>query len=128
MADGYAQLHSAIQESMSRQFKGTFSGGNAELGTITATGLKLDTFKHEIQDYLLPGWTVKLQLPAFTLQGSLSIPGGGGAATFAVQPIEIDEVKIDLAAGLQPGDRVLVIPVNGGNDFVVMCRVVNTGE
>ncbi|MBY9080990.1 DUF2577 family protein [Paenibacillus sp. HN-1] len=128
MANGYDELHSALHEAVGKRIGSSLSSSPAELGTITETGLKLDSFKHEIQDYLLPGWTVKLELPAFTLQGSLNMPGGGGSASFSIQPTEIEDVVIDLPSGLQPGDRVLVLPVNGGNDFVVMCRVVDSSE
>ncbi|MEK3673532.1 hypothetical protein NSU14_24980 [Paenibacillus sp. FSL R10-2771] len=125
MGDAYDALHEAFQEAMGKGVAKSLAGVPAEMGTITASGLKLDSFKHEIQDYLVAGWTVTLGMPAYSLSGTINTGSGSGTATFSVPAKDIEGVQVDMAAGLQTGDRVLTIPVNGGNDVVVLCRVVD---
>ncbi|OKP91334.1 hypothetical protein [Paenibacillus sp. P32E] len=127
MGDAYDALHEAFHEAFGKKIGESLAGVPAEMGTITVSGLKLDSFKHEIQDYLVAGWSVRLSMPAYTLSGTINSSSGSGAATFNVPAKEIEDVQVDMAAGLQPGDRVLTIPVNGGNDVVVICRVVDNG-
>ncbi|MGE5552822.1 MAG: hypothetical protein ACM3XZ_02725 [Betaproteobacteria bacterium] len=107
----------------------------AELGTITATGLKLDRFKHEIPrgkylvaHYLTLGWpfhtTVEPQTGSHPHGPSGSPvhthPGTEGAHDHRV-------VNPEQLRPLQPGDRVLAIPVNDGREFAVVARVVVHG-
>lgn len=84
MADPYKQLAAALESRMNRVAAKQVAGVPAELGTMTGAGLKLDSFKYEMPDYLQ-------------------------------------------AEGLQlmPGDRVLALPVAGGSQAVVVCKVVN---
>jgi hypothetical protein len=98
---------------------------SAELGTITATGLQLDRFKYELPDYLVSEHLC-LDEPDFTTtesDGAHSQPdaGYGGAHTHQVK-------TPDTLLPLHPGDRVLAIPVNDGQDYVVVARVVPNGE
>lgn len=110
-------------------------GVPCELGTITATGLKLDGFKHEIKDYLIADWLVKVHFPAFSLVGTATSPVDSngnnlpGATTSQLTRYnflqrEIEEVRLELKPGLKPGDRVLAIPVNNGHEAVIMAKVV----
>ncbi|MCD9025743.1 DUF2577 domain-containing protein [Cohnella silvisoli] len=113
----------------------SIAGVPAELGTITETGLLLDSFKHEIPDYLVADWLVKVHLPDFSLIGTTTSPVNAlgeplvGASTsqltrFDFKETVVDEVRMNWQAGIQPGDRVLVVPVNGGKEFIILCRVV----
>jgi hypothetical protein len=88
MADPFRKLAAALETRMNHLTSRAVSGLTAELGTITGTGLKLDSFKHEIPEYLVSEWA---------------------------------------HAGLKTGDRVLVLPIHGGQDVVVLCRVVGAG-
>jgi hypothetical protein len=39
----------------------------------------------------------------------------------------IEKVQLNWLTGVEPGDRVLAVPVNGGKDAVVICKVVSSG-
>ncbi len=116
----------------------SLSGIPSELGTITGSGLKLDSFKYEIPDYLVAEWVTQVQVPPFFLVGTTTSPVDengqalGGAlpsplTRFDFAESEIEEVRLNWLTGVKPGDRVLAIPVNGGKDAVVICKVVNSG-
>ena len=96
MPNPYKELARLIDDRAKRGITMATSAVSAELGTITANGLKLDRFKYEIQDYLVAEY--------LTLPDSIGLP--------------------EQLSPLKPGDRVLAIPVNGGKDFVVIARVV----
>lgn len=121
MDNPYKQLASLLDSRISNHTSQAVSGVQAELGTITGSGLKLDSFKFEIQDYMTADWKVELELPAFQVTGSIN---GGSTSQFQFASTHIPDVKINLKGSLQPGDRVLVQPINNGNDFVVVCKVV----
>lgn len=132
--DPFGAIAQSIRTEMQKYTSEMLSGVPAELGTITETGLKLDNFKHEVQDYLVADFLTTLHLPTFSLIGTTASPVDeeGNASgpksqrtLFEFEPTMIEEVRVNLAAGLLPGERVLVMPTNGGADFVVMCRVVN---
>ncbi|RJG26713.1 hypothetical protein [Paenibacillus thiaminolyticus] len=132
--DPFDTIARSLHAGMQMQANKMLSGVPAELGTITETGLKLDNFKHEVQDYLVADFLATLHLPTFSLVGTTASPVDeeGNASgpksqrtLFEFEPTMIEEVRVNLAAGLLPGERVLVMPTNGGADFVVMCRVVN---
>lgn len=136
MADPYKSLAAAFREQMTGYAKDMLSGMSTELGTITASGLKLDNFKHEIKSYLVADFPVTLEVPAFHMVGTMMSPvdqegyplGVPGPRTrFEFEAAEIKEVRANLAAGLQPGDRVVAVNMNGGHEVVVMCRVVSQG-
>lgn len=46
---------------------------------------------------------------------------------FDMEENEIEDTRLELGKGLKPGDRVLAVRVNGGNDVVVVCKVVSSG-
>lgn len=136
MNDPFRELASSIRQQISESTQNALTGIASELGTITATGVKLDQFKHEIQDYLVADFPVRLKFPAFHLLGTTtaSIDGEGNPLgessprmRFDFEEAEIEDVEINLAAGLQPGDRVVVLNCNGGKDVIVMCKVVSNG-
>lgn len=125
--DPYGQLASALYSTVGKHTRQALGGVGAVLGTITGTGLKLDDFKHEFQDFMVA------ELP-----GVLAVPGSVMAVTpmldvrSAEDPkqeesssneTEIEDARLSLA--LKPGDRVLAVRVNGGNDVVVVCKVVS---
>lgn len=121
--DPYGQFADMMSSAMKGHTRQMASGLGGVLGTMTASGVKLDDFKHEIQDYLyaeLPGTlgagqgaaTAPVSTPA--AEEPSTGPVSGGSVTLSVD-------------GLQPGDRVLAIRVNGGSDVVVLCKVVSAG-
>ncbi|QJD86719.1 hypothetical protein [Cohnella herbarum] len=138
MADPYKSLVSTLEKRFSEIAAKSLSGIPSELGTITVSGLKLDSFKYEIPDYLVANWVAQLEYPAFSLVGTMTSPVDedgvtiGGATPsqrtrFDFQETKVGEVRLNWAAGLKSGDRVLAVPVNGGKDAVVVCKVVSSG-
>lgn len=138
MADPFKKLAAALESRMSHLTTKAVSGMTAELGTITGTGLKLDSFKYEISDFLVADGLTQLHFPAFSLVGSSTAPVNddgvpqAGASTspqtrFDFAESEVADVRVNLRAGLKPGDRVLAVPINGGQDVVVLCKVVSGG-
>ncbi len=136
MADPFKQLATLLDMRMARYAAKAVSGVPCELGTITASGLKLDSFKHEIKDYLVADWLVKIHFPAFSLLGTATSPVDDqgnplpGASTspltrYDLRAKDVDQVRLELKADLKPGDRVLAVPVNGGQDAVVIAKVVS---
>jgi hypothetical protein len=132
----YKQLASLLDGRMARHAVRAVTGVPCELGTITSSGLKLDGFKHEIQDYMVADWLVKAHFPAFSLVGTATgpvdeqgnpLPGAttSDLARYDFRAREIDPVRLELKFGLRPGDRVLAVPINGGQDAVVICKVVS---
>lgn len=115
--DPYGQFADMMSSAMKGHTKQMASGLGGVLGTMTASGVKLDDFKHEIQDYLvaeLPGTMEAGKSGGAVVpdaEDSSGSPGVGSDVTLQVN-------------GFQPGDRVLAIRVNGGSDVVVLCKVV----
>lgn len=128
--DPYKKLAAVLEKRMAGHAATVVSGIPSELGTVTASGLKLDSFKHEIQDYLVAAWELNMKLPAFSVSGSVSglqhSDGGqvSGTGTFRFEGTEIEGAELRLKDGLKPGDRVLAVPVSGGSEAVVLCKVV----
>lgn len=123
-------LAEAVHSAVKRQTRSALAQTGAVLGTMTGTGLKLDDFKHEIQDYLVAELPGKLKLPELklsgTVQGLHDSTGDliGGKGEFGFEPAEIEKASLDLDRGFAPGDRVLALRLNGGRDVLVMCKVV----
>jgi hypothetical protein len=133
--DPFKQIVSLLDVRMTDKAGRAVSGTQCELGTMTAVGLKLDNFKHEIQDYLVADWLVKIHFPAFFLVGTATSPVDEqgnplpGASTsvltkYSFNAREIENVRLELKQGLKSGDRVLAAPVNGGQDFVILAKVM----
>ena len=127
----FNEIAVSLKDKMQKQVGKGVTGLSCELGTITATGgLKLDNFKHEIRDYLVADWLVKLTLPAFSISGTQnglkdSVNGNvSGTASWTFSPTTIDQVHIELKPDLNSGDRVLCVPVNNGLDVVIISKVV----
>lgn len=104
----YKKLAAALDNRMSIHASSAVAGMPAELGTITAGGLKLDNFKHEISDYYVADWMTKLLLPDFTIKGTVMGLSSGGApvtgqGTFAFSESEVDDVQIAFQYGLKTG-------------------------
>ncbi|GAB6988045.1 hypothetical protein [Paenibacillus pini] len=110
--DPYGHFADVMRTSMSNQTRQALNGVGAVLGTITGTGLKLDDFKHELQDYLIAELPGTLSISSKTVKETTPIRDG-------------EEVLLELKKGLKPGDRVLAMRVNSGNDVVVVCKVVS---
>ena len=90
--------------------------------------MKLDDFKHEVQDYLVAELPGTLRLPEREVTGAISgisdVANGGTTGTDAFLQ-KVEEAVWSLGKGLKAGDRVLAMRVNGGNDIVVLCKVVS---
>lgn len=110
MPNPYKELARLIDDRAKRGITMATLMVSAELGTITASGLKLDRFKHEIQDYLVAEYLI---MPTTI---TTEIGGSDGHTHMIKTPEQLQPLK--------EGDRVLAIPVNGGKDFVVIARVV----
>jgi len=129
--DPYGQFADVMRGAMSTHSRQAVSGLGAVFGTITASGVKLDDFKHEVQDYLVAELPGTLGLPEREQAGAISgisdVAGGGttGTGRFLLQKEEVEETVLSLGRGLKAGDRVLAMRVNGGNDIVVLCKVVS---
>jgi hypothetical protein len=127
------------------------SGLPCELGTITATGVILDGFKHEIKDPLVLESLIdidielSLEVPAHEETGEITLPAipsqadsptvpGDYAVTFkfnkwvydagAGGPVRMTKARAKYKPQYQPGDRVLCALVNGGQEVVIVSRVV----
>ncbi|MFD1176901.1 hypothetical protein ACFQ3W_11400 [Paenibacillus puldeungensis] len=127
--DPYTALAASLRENAAKKASEALTGVSAELGSITGSGLKLDSFKHEIKDYLVAEFPGTLKLPKLEMTGSVTglKDGGGGAVSgkgsFAYDSSETEKASLTLK--YQPGDRVLALPINGGNDAIVICKVVS---
>lgn len=135
MADPYRKLASILEQRMAGHAAQAVSGMPCELGTITATGLKLDSFKQEIRDYLVADWLVKVHFPAFSFIGTATSPVDDqgnplpGATTTPLTRYDflerqVDDVRLEMKVSLKAGDRVLAVPVNGGQDAIIVAKVV----
>ena len=122
--DPYSELFGMLRGQMSNSAEEAIKGGwvTSELGTMTGDlGLKLDRFKHVISDYMV-SHHLTLAEPDMTqteVDGSHADPIGGTHSHKVITPKQL--------LPLHPGDRVLVVPVNGGQDFVIVARVVPRG-
>ena len=110
MSNPYKELARLIDDRAKRGITMATSVVSAELGTITASGLKLDRFKYEIQDYLVAEYLI--MPPTITME----ISGSDGHTHMIKTPEQLQPLK--------EGDRVLAVPVNGSKDFVVIAKVV----
>jgi hypothetical protein len=148
LKDPFKSLAATIENQMRKHAQSAVFWAPSILGTITATGLKLDNFKHVIKNYLVADWTLDGELegdwnvPAHDETGEIvlpSIPGilhaGSVEGTYPVTykfaawsftgEITTHKFNFHLKPQLLPGDRVLVAPVNNGQDFVVISKVVS---
>ncbi|MET3208083.1 UNVERIFIED_CONTAM: hypothetical protein ABIC26_001019 [Paenibacillus sp. PvR008] len=129
--DPYGAFVSVMQSSMAGHTRQALSGVGAVLGTITSTGLKLDDFKHELQDYLVAELPGLLSVPRHMYKGTSTAvesenwEGKELKTSFYIGEDELEDVNLSLNEGLKPGDRVLAVRVNSGNDVVVVCKVVS---
>lgn len=123
----FDELAIMIRENNGTDIGEAVKGGwlQRELGTMTeGLGLKLDRFKHIITDYMLSDH-LTLAEPYMTkteIDGAHSQPDAGYGGTHSHQVITPKQLL-----PLHPGDRVLVAPVNDGQDFVIVARVVPRG-
>lgn len=137
MSDPYKKLASILEMRMAGHASGAVSGLSCELGSMTGEGLKLDSFKSVIKDYLVADWLVKVTFgQPFKFLGKSTSPvdeqGNDlpGASTsqltrYDFQTGEADNVRLELKNNLRDGDRVLAVPVNGGREAVIICKVVS---
>lgn len=85
------------------------TGLNLDFGTMTETGVKLDSFKYEITDYKV--------LDYLTINKDyLTKTDTSGADSHSHKVITPDELK-----PLEPGDRVLTAQV--GSEIIILGRI-----
>lgn len=129
------ELAREIEKKTAKQLGQTATVIQPLLGTIMPAGLKLDAFKREIRDYLVADWTVTLRVPAHSKVGTTTSPVDDNGVPlpdsvtssltrFDYREVTIPNVHVNFKAGLKSGDRVLVMPVNRGQEFVVVAKVV----
>lgn len=94
----------------------------SELGTMVQGGLKLDNFSKVITQFMVDD-RLTLAEPYFT--DTKAVGGGGGDAEYASHSHPVITPKQLLP--LHVGDRVLVAPVDDGQNFVVTNRIVPWG-
>ncbi|MED1851826.1 hypothetical protein P4V33_09190 [Brevibacillus borstelensis] len=135
MTNPFAHMVAMLDERSTGHSQKSTLGLKSEFGTITKTGLKLDNFKHEITDFYVAEWLAKITLPEFSLIGTATSPVDDegrplpGSSTspltrYDFKKREIDKVKVEMIPDLKEGDRVLCVPVDDGDDVVVICKVV----
>ena len=98
-----------IKENTNKTVNKNISSLKLEFGTITSSGLKLDNFKYEIQDYKILDY---LNLPN---EYKTETAGEYSHEHVIKNPKELRPLSIN--------DRVLVATV--GSEFVVIGRVTN---
>ncbi|MET3937967.1 hypothetical protein ABIC22_000779 [Paenibacillus sp. PvP094] len=70
--DPYGHFAEVMRGAMSTHTRQAVSGMGAVLGTMTSSGVKLDDFKHEVQDYLVAELPGTLGLPEREAVGAIS--------------------------------------------------------
>jgi hypothetical protein len=141
MDDPIKQFASLLDMRMASHANRAVIGVPCELGTITASGLKLDSFKHEINDYLVADWEIQLEIPQASRVIQMAAPVESDGSDIpevtsystltrfdfrsAGDPTTTIKVHLNLKEGIKPGDRVLAVPINGGQDAVVIAKVVS---
>lgn len=160
--DPYKELAGILKQEMNRSAGQALLGVPSVLGIMTATGVLLDDFKHEIKDPLVLESVVdidiemQLKVPAHLEKGKLVIennsdvrvtadgdPAGPtvgyimkGEQPIAIRfdpwdydasslgKIEAKQVRVKFKPEYKPGDRVVCVLINGGQDVVIISRVV----
>lgn len=155
MPDPFKQLANAIMNQAAQQANKAVQGLASELGIMTASGVKLDRFKHEFKDPLIVESVIdfdielSLEVPAHDETGQIVLPaipcscppysGSTSAGTYTVTykfdawthdaaskgMIKAKQVRLKHKPELKPGDRVLCALVNGGRDVVIVSKVIS---
>ncbi|MCQ4086680.1 DUF2577 domain-containing protein [Saccharibacillus sp. JS10] len=122
--DPYGQFADMMSSAMKGHTRQMASGLGGVLGTMTASGVKLDDFKHEMQDYWVAALPGTLQTDASSGGSESSQSAIAADGSESGDPSSGESTVTLNVDGFKPGDRVLAIRVNGGNDVVVLCKVV----
>lgn len=146
--DPYKELASFLKNEMNRSAQQAIVGMTCVLGTMTASGVVLDDFKHEIKDPLVLEPLVDLEVenkwevPAHSESGQINLPSiptmghsptvaGDYNVTFKFDPwafsnpgIKGTKVRVKYQTQYKTGDRVLCAVINSGQDVVIISRVV----
>lgn len=151
MPDVTTELAVTIRDLIARKTARAVAGLSSELGKITASGVKLDHFKHEFTSPLVlepvadADIETSLEVPAHTETGTVvlpAIPTSGGPptvpgpyeATFNFDKwvhdaknlglIKITKMRVKFKPEYKPGDRVVCAVVNSGRDVIILARVI----
>lgn len=124
--DPYGQFADMMSSAMRGHTKQMASGLGGVLGTMTSSGVKLDDFKHEFQDYLLAEFPGTLEKSSDSGEVSPIAPAPDESGDPGASIVSGSKIKFGVD-GLKAGDRVLVVRVNDGSDIVVLCKVVSAG-
>ncbi|MYL45061.1 hypothetical protein GLV94_05350 [Virgibacillus halodenitrificans] len=116
MADPFKELVRSLEARNKKNIGLSAMEIGSDLGTITSRGeLQLDNFKHPISDYLVDE-RLTMNKEFFTSTNRTTVSG------------ENHEHKVTTPKELKPlspGDRVVVMLVNGGQEHVVIAKVVS---
>ncbi|KGO14292.1 hypothetical protein NZ45_07990 [Clostridium botulinum] len=105
----FNEIARTIKEDTKGSISNAVSSLELQLGTITSTGLKMDNFKYEVQDYMVLDYLKSYNEYATEIAGEHPHS-------------HVLKIPKNLKA-LFIGDRVLVATV--GNEYIVVGRVVN---
>jgi hypothetical protein len=117
--------------------------------TVKRVWVKLDNFKDVIKDPMFSQWTAKIVIPDFARVVKLCCPvdengcdvagttcgertrfdfdvNGVVGSEGATKPMTTVEVEVRAKDGLKVGDRVLVVPINNGQDHLIVSKVVSS--
>lgn len=138
-SDPFKELAKVLTSEINRSAGNAVTGVPSVLGTWTGTGVMLDNFKHELHDPLFADWTVKAELPLESRLVKLASPVQADGKDDSAAPTQYSRLTrvdwnakndtlhmhLELKSELKSGDRVLCVPINGGQDVVIVCKVVN---
>lgn len=120
-----------------------FSSDGGE--TVDRVWVLLDNFKHPIKDPLIADWKAKLEIPTPSRVVRLASCDSSGVDAPAPEeccpdcglrrldfqcvpgrPDVVKDVHIVFKDCLKEGDRVMVIPFNGGQDHLILCKLTSS--
>ncbi len=136
------ELIDILDSRMKQHAASALQGFPCVLGTMTTGGVILDNLKHEIKDPLFSDWELEIELPVASrvIKTAAPVSSDGSDISGSTKYSELcrldfhisgfdssttHNVHLNLKAGLKTGDRVLCIPVNGGQDCVIISKVVS---
>ena len=120
-SEALLNLGREIKRQMKHGDDSAMSRARAETGTITAEGLKLDKLNQPLPDYLVSEQFDRLDELLEMVQTiakyiiSVHTIDGGFEDLEKIIEYEVEPLKA--------GDRVIALPVNAGNNYVVVGRV-----
>lgn len=149
--DPFKGITSLLKNEIEKSAGQLLMGIPCTLGTMTATGVLLDNFKHEIKDPLVLEPLIdaeiegQLMVPAHSESGTINLPSIPTQAdsptvagpyrmsidfdtwTYTAGGIKITKARVKYKPQYAANDRVLCCLINNGQDVVIVARVVPYG-